>query len=184
MADRRKEPRIEVLGLYSPIANRAAYERCVAAYVADCDPSNLSESMRAFFVSKGRRGEPLTPEEREDAAGYIERSLSEAVYVEALVTNADERFDAGDFQQPDPSLPPGQTQVAWNEIYLSKDGEAVLSGRCPPQFPSDEQFRVVFVIHRWKPHLPLESSYGELACPDVQPLPDRLWRLAPYEMVD
>jgi hypothetical protein len=30
--------------------------------------------------------------------------------------------------------------------------------------------------------LPLRSSYGELTLPSIQPLPDRLWRLAPYEI--
>ncbi|HEY4370354.1 MAG TPA: hypothetical protein VGN52_00300 [Burkholderiales bacterium] len=101
-----------------------------------------------------------------------------------MVSNADGRFDPGDFIQPDPDMPPGQEQVAWNETYLAEDGESVIAGYPLPDIPKQDRYRVVFVIHCWKPQLALESSYGTLACPAIQALPDRLWRLVPYEPVD
>jgi hypothetical protein len=95
----------------------------------------------------------------------------------------DEGFDAGNFMQPNPERP-GSSQVAWNETYLSEDGEAVLSGYPDHIVPALDRFRVVFVIHCWDNKLPLLSSYGSLQCPPIEPLPDRLWRLVPYETVD
>lgn len=50
-------PRIEVLGAYLLTANHEQYEqyeRCVAEYVALCDPANLSPSMHEFFLKHGR----------------------------------------------------------------------------------------------------------------------------------
>jgi hypothetical protein len=184
MPDSPKLPKIEVRGLYSPIANRAAYDKYVAEYVDSCDPRYFDDGTRALFEKYGRSVEALTPDEREDLASQIERTLSDAVYVEALVSNADDRFDPGDFGQPDPNLPAGHGQVAWNETYLTEDGESVIAGYPRPEIPKLDRYRVVFVIHSWKARLPLESSYGPLACPEIQPLPDRLWRLVPYETVD
>ena len=58
----------------------------------------------------------------------MRRPLGDAIYVEAVVHDADDRFSADDFVQPDPALPEGQWQVAWMPTYLSPDGETVLSG--------------------------------------------------------
>ena len=115
----------------------------------------------------------------------VERELhdlmAEAVVVEALVSHADANFDIGAFVQPDPSQREGRWQVAWNEKFLTVDGETLHEKQTWGEAPDIEQFRIVFVIHFWKPNLPLHSSYGELALPPIQPLPERLWRLAPYE---
>ena len=77
--------------------------------------------------------------------------------------------------------PQNTWQVAWNEKFLTADGETVI-GEYPCKSPDLQQFRVVFSIHFWNPDLPLRSSYGELALPPIQPLPERLWRLTPYEV--
>jgi len=177
------QPRIEVLGLYSPSANRSEYERFVKAYVDGLDPANFDEESRAVFRRLGREHElvPFDETAHREVQREITYHLSNAVYVEALVVDRDEKFNADDFRQPDPKLLEW-SQVAWNPTYLTEDGETVLSGYPHWKVPSAPRFRVVFVIHFWKPHLPLVSSYGELRCPAIKPLPERLWRLAPYEM--
>ena len=178
-------PRISVIGLYSPSASFVEYEKFVAAYVGGCDPANFSSETLAFLKRMGREHmlTPATADERAEAEGSIRRALLDAVFVEALVENADDRFEAADFQQPS-QLPPGLWQVAWNETYLSADGESVFSGYPDHTVPESSRFRVVFVIHDWEQKSPLLSSYGNLKCPPIEPLPERLWRLAPYEPVD
>jgi hypothetical protein len=109
--------------------------------------------------------------------------MNNAVMIEAVVTHPDAAFDVGAFVQPDPSQSENQWMVAWDEKFLTIDGECrILTHR--RAIPNEERFRVVFVIHDWKPDLPLRSSYGELPLPPIQPLPERLWRLAHYEPPD
>ena len=106
------------------------------------------------------------------------------MYVEVLVENADVQFDAGAFVQPVPGVPSGLWQVAWNETYLTEDGTSVLSGYPHHIVPKQSRFRIVFIVHSYRPGFPLESSYGKLKLPEAEPMPERLWRLAPYETVD
>lgn len=179
-----RSPRVEILGVYSPCESQARYEQAVAEYAASCDPAMLSARMREVFIRSGRDVEPLTEAELKEAEAPFRLSLSNAVYIEALVVDVDARYDAGEFIQPDPSIPQGQWQVAWNATYLSLDGETVLSGYPDNKAPKESTLRVVFVIHCWNPALPLSSSYGNLRCPPPLPMPDRLWRLVPYETVD
>jgi hypothetical protein len=100
---------------------------------------------------------------------------------EVLVSNPGKNFDVSHFDQPDPSQSENFWQVAYNEKFLTPDGEKPIELRIDQKIPDVQQFRVVFAIHFWKPTLPLRSSYGELSLPPVEPLPERLWRLAPYE---
>ena len=132
------------MGLYSPAANAVEFERFV--------------QHRMSWLT----GDEFTPEDRVDAALEIRELLSDAVVVEVLVSNADERFDLADFAQADPNQPKSEWQVAWNETYLSADGNSVLGGYPCPEAPEINEFRVVFVIHYWKSVFPLLSSYGEL----------------------
>jgi hypothetical protein len=57
-------------------------------------------------------------------------------------------------------------------------------GKGSREQPESDCFRLTFYIHFWKDELGLSSSYGALACPSPQAVPERLWRLAPYEMPD
>lgn len=178
-----KSPTIKVLGLYAPMENRPAYEKFLVEYLKIGDPRYMSEDSIALFKRWGRSVEPATPEQLKEATFYLERALQGAVYVEALVSHPDDRFTPDDFVQPDPEAP-HLSQCGWNETYLTADGETPIAGFPKPDIPQQDCYRVVFVIHAWRPDLPLESSYGPLACPQVQPMPDRLWRLVPYEPVD
>jgi len=155
---------IRVLGLYSPAANDVEYERFI-------------RHRMSWLI-----GDEFTPEDRIEAEAELREALSTAVVVDALVRNLDERFDVIDFVQADPSKPESEWQVAWNETYLTADGNKILDERFPDRLPTIAEFRIVFVIHLWKPSLPLMSSYGELSVPPIQPQPERLWRLVPYQL--
>ena len=51
------------------------------------------------------------------------------------------------------------------------------------EVPSEPCFRVAFYIHYWKHENGLNGPYGSLELPPVQPMPQRLWQLAPYEQI-
>jgi hypothetical protein len=171
MSSQHRLPSVEVLGLYSLAADHARYIRFLQEKLASEDSTNLDDEER-----------PLTEEERAELEAALRLNMGDAVMIEAVVSHADASFDVGAFAQPDPALPESNWQVAWNERFLTADGDALLNERPWEQPPNDERLRLVFVIHFWKPDLPLQSSYGQLALPPIQPLPERLWRLAPYEL--
>lgn len=177
-------PSIEIIGLYSFTANQSDYSRFIQKQVALRDPANFDEREKALFRGLGRGDslDPFTDEDRLKVEKEYHDLMAEAVVVEALVSHADANFDIGAFGQPDPPQREGLWQVAWNEKFLTVDGETLHDKQTLGEAPDEEQFRVVFVIHFWKPHLPLHSSYGELASPPIQPVPERLWRVAPYEL--
>jgi len=186
MPSQQNSPSIEVVGLYSLSGNHVEYTRFIQEQVASHDPANFTEELKALFRRLGRGDDlrPFTDEDRMELEADFRYHMVAAVVVEALVSHADGNFNVGGFVQPDPSKPESLWQVAWNEKFLTIDGEALLDERRPSDLPDAVQFRIAFVIHFWKPDLPLHSSYGALSLPPIQPLPERLWRLAPYERPD
>lgn len=177
---------LKVIGLYTLSADNEVYSRFIRAQIALHDPANFSDEQRAQFHRLGR-GDALHPFTDEDRKGWEEqlrRHMDDAAVLEVLVSNPDANFEVGAFAQPDPSRPENSWQVAWNEKFLTFDGEKLLDVSQRQTKPDAKQYRVVFVIHHWKRGLPLKSSYGELALPSMQPLPERLWRLTPYELPD
>ena len=177
---------VRVIGLYSPKANKAEYEAFLSKEVASRNPINFSQETKAFLERVGRASEivALTEDELSEIREEIDRELSSAVLVEVLVDHADNALRIADFVQPDPSRPPGSWQVAWCEKFLTHDGNARLDDPGYDKLPPQERYRIAFYIHEWKHDLGLLSSYGSLPLPQVEPMPSRLWKLAPYEQVD
>ena len=128
-------------------------------------------------------GSDLRGKARREAERECRDQLASTVLVEVMVRNRDARFQMKDFSQPQDGVPQDNWQVAWAEAFLSVDGQSLLVERWREP-PEAEDFRVAFFIHFWDPVKPLFSSYGELACPPVQEMPERLRRLVPYEPVD
>jgi hypothetical protein len=181
MTLQHERPTIEVLGLYSFNADAARLSRFIEEEIASLDPANFSEETWALLRRLGRHQlRPFTDDDRRQRAEEFRSLMDDAVMIEALVTRPDENFDIGAFVQPDPTRPEPNWQVAWNERFFTPDGEALIELDRGQRFPSEPQFRIAFVIHFWKPDAPLRSSYGDLPLPRIQPLPERLWRLAPY----
>lgn len=155
------EPTIQVLGAYAlPVSEELLREQTDILY-----GSNLA-------------GEP-----RRQAERRCREQLESTVLIEAMVRDRDDRFEAGGFCQPVAGLARDNWQAAWGEAYLSVDGESLLAERGDDP-PDANDFRVAFFLHGWDPAGRLLTSYGELACPSVQEMPERLRRLVPYEPVD
>jgi hypothetical protein len=174
-------PRIEVLGVYLPSADRERYEKFISDSVANI--SELSSEDRAI-ISKLRKGINLDEELRSAALEFEETlrlNLSEVALIEILVTDPDQNFRMDGFVQQDFSAPQNLWQAAWNELFLSLDGEQVVADRWQGP-PKERILRVVFYVHFWKHALGLQSCYGPLNCPGPQAMPERLWKLAPYEV--
>lgn len=178
-----KSPPLKVIGIYSLSADWAAYSRFLRQEIDDRDASKFPDELKEFLRQVGRGDEirPLTAEDRQEWEEYLRSYMDDVAIIEVLVTDPDVAFKVVEFVQPDPSFPENNWQVAWNEKFLTPDGETVI-GEYLCDLPDMLQYRVVFAIHSWKPDLPLRSSYGELALPKIEPLPERLWRLAPYEV--
>jgi hypothetical protein len=112
----------------------------------------------------------------------VRKQLQSTVLIETLITDADDTFDVSDFAQEIPGLPSEEWQVAWAEAFLSADGTELLVERGEDLPTASSTFRVAFFIHAWQAGQPLLSSYGPLPGPKPTPMPDRLARLAPFEL--
>jgi hypothetical protein len=168
-----KQPRITVVGVYSPKAPGGRLER----FIKDCI-KRTKIAWKEMGLKAGDSDQRLAA-----IAGELRTALKSTVLIEALVENPDRRFDPGEFVQPDATKPEGNWQVAWEEVFLTSDGKKMLSDR-QSGIPKKRSFRIAFYIHFWKHGEPLLSSYGPLQYPKPRPIPERLWRLAPYALVD
>jgi len=179
-------PIVKVLGVYSPRGSASDFRAFVDAEVASQNPINFPEEDKALLHRLGRADEivDLPPEALTEMREYIERELGSAALVEVLVEYPDKAFSMGAFVQPDPGQPEKHWQVAWCEKYLTPDGDGLLGEYRFNEVPSEPCFRVAFYIHYWKHENGLNGPYGPLELPPVQPMPPRLWQLAPYEQVD
>jgi hypothetical protein len=121
---------------------------------------------------------------RTETESQIREQLGSVVLVEALVVNRDKRFDVSDFTQAQIGVPPDRWQAAWAEAYLSSpEGTALVEKRWAPM-PEQGDLRIAFFLHYWDKATPLQTSYGEIICPEPQPMPSRLERLVPFIPVD
>jgi hypothetical protein len=155
------EPRIEIVGIYKiPITEDLFREQFEILY-----------------------GYSMSDEQRTEAEEQCREQLSSIVLIEALIQNRNEHFSISDFTQPQDGVPRDNWQVAYAEVFLTFDGNSLLvqSSRGSPE-ASD--FRVAFFFHFWDQTKPLITSYGDLTCPKVSEMPDRLKRLVSYEPVD
>jgi hypothetical protein len=179
-----KPPSLTILGVYSFSADKAAYAGSIRELIDSHDPPNFSAEVKSLLRKAGRGDEivPLTDEDRRAWEDNLRRYMDDAAVLEVRVANPDARFNPHDFAQIDPSNPKDHTEMAWNETFLTAGGETVIDTDYRQRLPAAKQYRVVFVIHRWEPSLPLLSSYGELRAPPLQPLTERLRRLAPYDL--
>jgi hypothetical protein len=181
MQSLRHKPRVTVLAVYSPVANAEEYKRFVERRIEESDPANYTSDRVEVFKRVGRSiPPPYNENDRQEVWEEYEHSLARSVVIEVQIENTDERFKIEDFNQPDPGVREGLSQVAWQETYLTEDGKAVLSGS-PLAAQAAPRIRVAFYIHSWRRRLGLLSSYGPLSLPRQRPMPSRLWRLMPYE---
>src|SRR5215207_3955423 len=151
-----KSPSLKVIGLYSPSADKEAYSRFIREQIAFHDPANFSVEQKAVFRRLGRGDslDPFTDEDRKKWEDRLRRLMDSAAILEVLVSNPDKNFRIGAFVQSNPSQAESLWQVAWNEKFLTSDGEKLLEPDRKRRLPDSKQYRVVFVIHLWKSGLP------------------------------
>lgn len=147
------EPKIEILG----------------AYKVEFTDEQIKQFIEDSF------GDALDEAEKEEMLTAKRDELASVAAFDVSVTNADNKFDAGDFTQP------GSDQIAYDEVYLSPDGYSIES-QSMPKDPSN--FRLYFFLHFVDSQKPLLSSYGELAIPEMKHLPDYLQSVHPFTPVD
>jgi len=146
--------------------------KALAVYRLKLTPELLEEAMEVKHC-----GQRLSEDEREEAKEWIIEEITSAVLIELLATNADGRFTLDDVHQP------GVDQAAWDEVYLSEDGQSVVPTRFY-EVPKSEVIRVGFYLHYFDPAKPLVTGYGTIELPPVQDMPDYLQKLIPYHPVD
>jgi len=179
-------PRISLIGVYLPILDPLRYNAFVATEVASQNPINFCDETKDLLVRLGRGLEivALSPEELIERREYFEQEFAGVAQIEVLVENPDADFSVSDFQQIDPSVPGSFWQVAWNEKFLTADGSQGVDAYGPDGLPVTQKYRVAFFIHSWRQALGLNTSYGPLPMLEPVPIPERLWLLAPFELVD
>jgi hypothetical protein len=128
-------------------------------------------------------GDPMSDEERVEAEKQCRERLSSVVLIELLVENRDAGFSISDFSQPQDGVPKENWQVAWTEMFLATDGNSLLVEKWGDP-PDAGDFRVAFFMHFWDEMQPLITSHGEVTCPPISKMPERLKTLVPYKPVD
>ncbi|WP_430419653.1 hypothetical protein [Methylibium petroleiphilum] len=107
----------------------------------------------------------------QEIADETQRELQQAALFEIEVTDNNGTFDVSEIES------------AWEPSFLSPDGAMLLEslGQSPANSTS---FRVAFWVHEWSEGNELVGSSGSLGLPEFSSVPERLWTLAPYALVD
>jgi hypothetical protein len=135
----------------------------------------LTDELFAAAMELKYGGMKLSNKQRQDAEQAVRGELSSVALLELLVDQLDGVLDLGSFSQP------GSDQAAYDEVYLTLDGTALVSRYAQPKADS---FRVAFFLHFFDPAQPLETGYGQIPIPSLRKMPERLQTLVPYEPVD
>ena len=130
------------------------------------------EDIRSFLMDSF--GDALDDDEIEGMVVSKQDELRSVVGFDVLVRGTDDRFDVGDFSQPD------SDQVAYDEVFLTADGQA--EREAPSKMSGD--VRIYFFLHDVDEGKPLNTSYGAVAIPEIRPLPEHLANLHPFTPVD
>lgn len=141
------------------------------AYRVEVDESLLDQAFEAKYGDLD-----LSSQEEVERRAEVVDELSGLALIEIVVRNRNQDFDVSDFHQV------GSEQAAYGEVFLSDDGTRVLSHG--DEIPEGEPLRIAFFLHFFDPAIALETSYGPVDLPALQPVPPRLVELMPYEPVD
>ena len=107
----------------------------------------------------------------EEIAAEKSAAIERAAIFEVAVSQNSGAFDLGEIEG------------AWEPAYLTPDGQALLED-LGLSVANAMQFRVAFYIHDWPEREAPSLCGGKLAAREFTPVPERIWRLAPYALVD
>lgn len=147
-------PKVEVLGVYR----------------VECTVQLLKSAMEYKWPAD------LPEKKRRVAEARTQREIESAVLIELVVPPPNSDFDFGKISQE------GSDQAAYDEHYLSDDGQSVISDVSAPQ--DSPWQRAAFYFHFFDENKPLLTAYGSVHCPSPAPMLERLQKLMPYEPVD
>jgi hypothetical protein len=100
------------------------------------------------------------------------------VLIEALVHGLSQ-LKLDDFEQENPDY---GKQTAYDGALLSRDGNSVIE-RGNGSVSGEPPLRCVFYLHYFDPNCRLRWTYGEVECPPVEEMPERLQTLVRYSPV-
>lgn len=166
--------RLTVLGAYLPRLSPERLASWVANYVGDFVDGIHELQQRGLAKSWSEE------ELMERAAALpeeLEASLNVAALFEVLVEDHDGGFDPFSISEKETS------SVAWEPAYLTVDGQGHIAEDAS-DLPAASAFRVAFYVHDWPQTGTLVGPFGQLPLPGFEPIPERLWQLAPYAQLD
>jgi hypothetical protein len=164
---------LTVIGAYLPRLDQTRLERWIADDVASFK-STIRELRTQGIAQTTDEEIELRAEELPEELNY---DLQRAALFEVEVLNNSAAFEGSCFQEHH------STAASWEPVFLSLSGDAVVCEKY--EAPADlRNFRIVFYIHDWPDNGVLEGPTGVLPLPSFTPVPERLWILAPYSLVD
>lgn len=164
---------LRVIGAHLPRLDQAAVAQFIAGDVASFKVTLIDLIERGISSSTYEEVQERALELPEELDGDLQRC---ALFEVEVTGNAGE-FDPAEFCNPETGY------LGWEPAFLSMDGERVVveSSTAPSEL---SEFRVAFYIHKWSESGALVGPTGPLTLPPFTPVPDRLWKLAPYACLD
>jgi hypothetical protein len=106
--------------------------------------------------------------------------FAKLVLIEAVLTSLGEKLKLAKLGQF-VSIPgyPDQFQCAYDEALLSADGCTLIDRRMNCVHGTGA-LRFAFYLHFYDPQQPLLWAHGQVECPPIQPVPERIKTLVPY----
>lgn len=166
--------RVSVIGAHLPRLTPDRMSKWIAGTVKDFR-EQMIESVQSGLLKTWTLEEiAIRADELPDE--YVSALRGVALF-EILVDQSEGVFD---FMQFSEQL---TTSVAWEPVLLTEDGEATIETKDP--FTTEmTAFRAAFYINDWPENGTLLGPTGPLSLLEFTPVPERLWKLAPYELLD
>jgi hypothetical protein len=165
--------RVRVLGAHLPRLDQAG----IAKFIRE-DVERFKETLFGLIAAGTIKRDREEIESRAlELPEELDYDLQRCALFELEVTENDTEFDPAEYGNPDSG------GLGWEPAFLSLDGTShVTEAYKAPASLRD--FRVVFYVHDWELPGRLVGPSGELDLPSFTPVPERLWKLAPYSLVD
>jgi hypothetical protein len=164
---------VRVLGAHLPRLDQAGIKKFIHDDV-ELFKKTLSDLIDSGTIKRDR-GE--IEERALELPEKLDYDLQRCALFELEVTGNDTEFDPAEYGNPESG------GLGWEPAFLSLDGASRITEACKAP-ASLQDFRVVFYVHDWELPGRLLGPIGELELPPFTPVPERLWKLAPYSLVD
>ena len=164
---------LTVVGAYLPRLEQARLARWIAEDVASF--KRTLRELREQGITQ--RTDEEVEERAQELPVELDYDLQRVALFEVEVLGNVAAFVGSSFQESK------STAASWEPVYLSLSGEEIVCNNydAPPEL---HDFRIAFFIHDWPQNGVLEGPTGQLPLPPFSPVPERLWKLAPYSLVD